>query len=77
MVKMHLVVLLLALSMMASCSKKEPAKTAEQQKVELDAAAKTTRENPVWGEQVKAVDKAKAVVEKVEKTQEEKLKEGY
>ena len=75
MVKMYLVGLLLALASLAACSKKEPPKTAEQQKVERDAAAKTTRENPVWGEQVKALDKAKAISEKIEKSTEEKLKE--
>ena len=42
-----------------SCSKKDPPKTAEQQKTEFDQAAKATRENTVWGDQVKALDKAK------------------
>jgi len=77
MVKNRLIVALFTALLMVSCSKKEPVKTAEEQKAELDKAAKTTRENPVYGDQVKALDKAKAVVEKAEKTQEEKLKEGY
>ena len=38
----------------------EPAKTAEQQKIEKDAANKAVRENPVYGEQFKSLDKAKA-----------------
>jgi PBP1b-binding outer membrane lipoprotein LpoB len=76
MVKSHLIVALFATLLIVSCSKKEPVKTAEQQKAELDAAAKTTRENPVWGEQVKAMDKAKAVAEKMPQIAEEKLKEG-
>lgn len=79
MVKIRLIVALFAAMLLISCGKKEPVKTktAEQQKAELDAAAKATRENPVWGEQVKALDKAKAVAEKVPQTVEEKLKEGY
>lgn len=77
MVKIRLIVALFAALLLISCGKKEPVKTAEQQKAELDAANKATRENPVWGEQVKALDKAKAVAEKVPQTAEEKLKEGY
>ena len=77
MVRNRMIVALFTALLLVSCSKKEPVKTAEEQKAELDKAAKTTRENPVYGDQVKALDKAKAVVEKAEKTQEEKLKEGY
>ena len=77
MVTTRIMVALFTTLLLVSCSKKEPVKTAEEQKAELDKAAKTTRENPVYGDQVKALDKAKAVVEKAEKTQEEKLKEGY
>jgi PBP1b-binding outer membrane lipoprotein LpoB len=77
MVKIRLIVALFAALLLISCSKKEPVKTAEQQKAELDAANKATRENPVWGEQVKALDKAKATAEKMPQTVEEKLKEGY
>ena len=77
MVKIRLIVALFAALLLISCGKKEPVKTAEQQKAELDAANKATRENPVWGEQVKALDKAKAAAEKVPQTVEEKLKEGY
>ena len=77
MVKSRVVVTLFVAVLLVSCSKKEPVKTAEQQKKELDAAARTTRDNPVWGEQVKSIDKAKAVTEKAVQTAEEKLKEGY
>lgn len=77
MVKNRLIVTLFTALLLVSCSKKEPVKTAEEQNAELDKAAKITRDNPVYGDQVKALDKAKAVVEKAEKTQEEKLKEGY
>ena len=77
MVNTRLFVALIAVVFLVACSKKEPVKSAEQQKAELDQAAKATRENPVWGEQVKSMDKAKAVTEKAVQTQEEKLKEGY
>ena len=77
MVKIRVVVAVFAAILLISCSKKEPVKTAEQQKAELDAATRTTRDNPVWGEQVKSIDKAKAVTEKAVQTAEEKLKEGY
>jgi PBP1b-binding outer membrane lipoprotein LpoB len=77
MVKLRLGVVLIATLLLLSCSKQEPAKTAEQQKAEMDKAAKTTRDNPVWGEQVKSMDKAKAVTEKAVQTAEEKLREGY
>ena len=59
MVRTRLFVALFAALLLVSCSKKEPVKSAEQQKAELDQATKTTRENTVWGEQVKALDKAK------------------
>ena len=59
MVKTRLVVALFTALLLISCSKKEPVKTAEQLKIEQDQAAKATRDNPVWGAQVKALDKAK------------------
>ena len=71
------VVALFATLLMLSCSKKEPVKTAEEQKAEFDKAAKATRENAVFGEQVKAMDKAKAVTEKANELQEEKMKQAY
>lgn len=77
MVKICLVASLFIALLLPGCGKQEPAKTAEQQKAEQDKAAKTTRDNPVWGAQVKAADKAKADTEKAVQTVEEKLKEGY
>ena len=77
MVKTRMLVALFTALLLISCGKKEPVKTAEEQKAEQDKAAKTTRDNPVWGEQVKSMDKAKAVTEKAVQTTEEKLKEGY
>ena len=59
MVKTRVVVILFAALLLVSCSKKEPVKTAEQQKVEMDQSAKASRENPVWGDQLKVLDKAK------------------
>ena len=77
MVRNRVIVALFTALLLVSCSKKEPVKTAEEQKAELDKAAKTTRDNTVWGDQVKAMDKAKAVTEEANKAQEEKLKGSY
>lgn len=81
MVKTRIVVALFMGCLLISCGKKEkePVKTAEEQKVEMDKAAKTTRDNAVWGEQVKSMDKAKAVAEKAAQTptEDKLLKEGY
>lgn len=59
MVNIRFAVAVIAALALISCSKKEPVKTAEQVKIEQDQAAKATRDNPVWGAQVKALDKAK------------------
>lgn len=59
MVKNRLLVVSFATLLLISCGKKEQVKTAEQLKIEQDQAAKATRDNPVWGDQVKALDKAK------------------
>ena len=59
MVKTRIVVAFLTSLLFISCSKKEPVKTAEQQKVEMDQATRASRENPVWGDQLKVLDKAK------------------
>lgn len=46
---------------LGACSKTDSTpQTAEQAKAEKDAAAKSVRDNPVYGDQVKAMDKAKA-----------------
>ena len=67
----------LALSLTA-CGKKteEAPKTAEQLQAERDKTAKTVRENPVYGDQVKAMDKAKAVTDDANKAVEDKLKKA-
>ena len=57
MVNIGFAVALIAALALVSCSK--PVKTAEQLKTEQEQAAKATRDNPVWGAQVKALDKAK------------------
>ncbi len=46
---------------MVACSKKseDKPKTAEQTQAEKAAAEKMVRDNPVYGEQIKALDKAK------------------
>ncbi|MEO8103403.1 MAG: hypothetical protein ABI790_12815 [Betaproteobacteria bacterium] len=56
-----LAVSILAITLVA-CGKKAdvPVKTAEQEKAEKDAATKAVRDNPVYGDQFKALDKAKA-----------------
>ncbi len=77
-----LVVLLMAITVVACGKKAEPVKSAEEQKAEKDAATKATRENAVYGEQLKALDKAKetakAADEAVKKTEEalKKAEEG-
>lgn len=55
----------LAILSLTACGKKaeEAPKTAEQLQVERDKTAKTVRENPVYGDQVKALDKAKATAD--------------
>ena len=57
MVNIRFAVALIAALTLVSCGK--PVKTAEQLKTEQDQAAKATRDNPVWGAQVNALDKAK------------------
>ena len=64
---------------LGACGKKAevPTKTAEQEKTERDAATKTVRDNPVYGDQFKALDKAKATAAEAEaasKKTEETLK---
>ena len=45
MVRNRLLVALFAALLLVSCSKKEPVKSAEEKKAEMDQAAKVTREN--------------------------------
>lgn len=57
------------------CGKKEPpAKTAEQVKAEKDTATKASRENPVYGNQLQAHDKAKELADQANKQAEETKK---
>lgn len=87
MVKKSIVVVAVLTTAVAlgACGKQDAApQTAEQAKAEKDATAKAVRDNPVYGDQVKAMDKAKADTEAATKKQEEavnaaddKLKTGY
>lgn len=63
-----LVISLATILAAAGCGKKaaEPAKTADQVSAEKAATEKRVRENAVWGEQVKALDKAKDVQKSVD-----------
>jgi predicted small lipoprotein YifL len=68
---------MLSLSLTACGRKAEEApKTAEQLQAERDKTAKTVRENPVYGDQVKAMDKAKAVTDDANKAVDDKLKKA-
>ena len=62
MVTMRLLAVMIVAIALGGCGKKTdvPGKTAEQAKAEKDAAAKAVRDNPVYGEQFKSLDKAKA-----------------
>lgn len=51
--------LIVAVFACTSCGKTPPAKTPEQNKAEKAAADKMVRDNPVYGEQIKSLDKAK------------------
>ena len=81
--RLHVVVatVIAATIALAGCGKKAeaPVKTSEQIKAEQDAATKATRENAVYGEQLKALDKAKetaaAAADAAKKT-EDALKEA-
>ncbi len=74
-----LVVLSMAIAVVACGKKAEPVKSAQEQKIEKDTATKATRENAVYGEQLKALDKAKeaaATADAAVKKTEEALKEA-
>ncbi len=53
----------------AACGRKEGSepRSAEQVKAEKAASEKSVRDNAIWGEQVKALDKAKDVQKTMEK----------
>jgi hypothetical protein len=61
MVAKRIIWLIVAAITLSACGKKPeaPAKSAEQAKAEKDAATQAVRDNPVYGEQFKALDKAK------------------
>jgi hypothetical protein len=62
---------------LGACGKKDGVtQTPEQAKAEKDAAAKAVRENPVYGDQFKSMDKAKAVTDDASKKAEEALKKA-
>ena len=62
MVTMRLLAVMIVAIALGGCGKNAevPAKTAEKAKAEKDAATKAVRDNPVYGEQFKSLDKAKA-----------------
>ena len=79
-VKATIAAMMLATTL-GACGKKAeaPVKTAEQVKAEQDTAAKAARESVVFGEQMKALDKAKeaaAAAEAAAKKTDEALKEA-
>jgi uncharacterized lipoprotein len=69
---------LLILLSVAACGKKAETatKTAEQAKSEQAASAAKARESVVYGDQLKAMDKAKSSAEDAAKATEEKLKQA-
>ncbi len=62
----------------SACSKKSdaPVKTADEVNAEQTAAAAEARKSVVYGNQLKAMDKAKATAEEASKTAAEKLKQA-
>lgn len=62
---------------LAACGKKDDAApSAEQRQAEKAAADKSVRDNAVWGEQVKALDKAKELQKTMEKQAAELAKKA-
>jgi predicted small lipoprotein YifL len=63
---------------LAACGKKEPVqvKSDAQVKAERDAATKATRENPVYGDQLKQMDKAKELGKDMNKMAEDAVKKA-
>ena len=74
---MRFLFLLLTAALLCSCGKtQEQSKPAEQLKSERDEAGKRARDNPVYGDQLRTLDKAKAVEEAVTKQAEETRKKS-
>ena len=67
-------VLLAAGLVLVACGKKEPVKTAEEQKAEKEAATKASRQNTVYGNQLQSYDKAKDLADQANKQAEEAKK---
>jgi hypothetical protein len=77
MVKRTGILIVAALITLAGCGKKEEARqTPEQTKAEKDAATKAVRDNPVYGDQFNAMDKAKATADEASKKAEDALKKA-
>lgn len=76
MVAMRILIALMVAMTLTSCGKKAdaPTRTAEQEKIEKDAATKAVRDNAVYGNQFKTLDKARdtaaAATEAAQKTED-------
>lgn len=73
---LRMMVATLAVLSITACSKKteDKPKTVEQQQAEKAAADKAVRDNVVYGNQIKALDKAKDVQKTVDAQAEEQAK---
>ena len=73
---LRMMVAMLAVLSITACSKKveDKPKTAEQLQAEKVAADKAVRDNVVYGNQIKALDKAKDVQKTVDAQAEEQAK---
>ena len=73
---LRMMVAMLAVLSITACSKKveDKPKTAEQLQAEKAAADKAVRDNVVYGNQIKALDKAKDVQKTVDAQAEEQAK---
>lgn len=79
MVNLNKLIFSLAIALsVAACGKKTEIvpPTAEQAKAEQATAAAKSRESVVYGDQLKALDKAKSTAEEATKATEEKLKQA-
>lgn len=72
-----LLLIILAVCLVACGKKTEPAeKSAGQLKSEREASAAKARESPVFGDQLKAMDKAKATADEAAKVADDRLKKA-
>ena len=74
----RIAIAVVAVLALAACGKKEAAqpKTEAQVKSERDAATKGSRENAVWGEPLKQMDKAKDLGKDMNKMAEDQVKKA-